>query len=602
MTVVSLDAYRAPSPVAATEYETRGAVSLDTLKSMYREAETMCQAGQAERERDEDYYDGHHWTDEERRELRRRSQPDIVINRVRRKINWLIGYEQQSRSDPRAWPRTPSSEPQADVVTKTLRFIGDDAGLDQVYSEAFADLLKAGYCVLEPTVEPRPRGNPKIVVYSHPWREFFYDPRSRKADFSDARYLGVAKWLDREQLADRHPQFADRIGEMLEGMPVDASRDDKPTGFWGDRHRQRLLVVQMRHIVNGIWHICEFTGSTVLMSTASPYLDDEGRPWSGLIAQSLYVTRELDRHGVIRDMRGPQDEINHRRSKLLHQLSHRQTYGRKGAVNDAEAMRRALTRADGHVEINPGTQWGADVGIIENRDQIAGQAQLLAEAKAEIDVQGPNAGLQGRGVEDQSGRAIMAQQQAGLAEENLAFDRLRDLKRRTWRAVWALARQFWRHEQWVRVTASGQQAGFVGLNVPQGVDPYGRSIVANAIADLDADIELEETPRTPNLQYEQFQTLGQLLPAIVNAPPIWAELLIEASALHNKQELLERLRASQGADPMAQMQARMAAERAAAEIDKTRAGAEKDRAQAAKAMREATPPPAVYTAAGYPIG
>ena len=38
-------------------------------------------------------------------ELRKRGQPPVVINRIARKVDWLLGLEAQRRTDPRAFPR-----------------------------------------------------------------------------------------------------------------------------------------------------------------------------------------------------------------------------------------------------------------------------------------------------------------------------------------------------------------------------------------------------------------------------------------------------------------------------------------------------------------
>ena len=55
--------------------------------------------------------------------------------------------------------------------------------------------------------------------------------------------------------------------------------------------------------------------------------------------QSGYVDRDNNRYGAIKDMIGPQDEINKRRSKALHLLTMRQVVAEQGAVEDVDAAR-----------------------------------------------------------------------------------------------------------------------------------------------------------------------------------------------------------------------------------------------------------------------
>ena len=82
---------------------------MDNLARLIRQfeaSEEASQAGRREAERARDYYDGKQLTDEERKALRRRKQPPVIINRIQRKIDYLRGLERQNRTDPKAYPRT----------------------------------------------------------------------------------------------------------------------------------------------------------------------------------------------------------------------------------------------------------------------------------------------------------------------------------------------------------------------------------------------------------------------------------------------------------------------------------------------------------------
>jgi hypothetical protein len=48
-----------------------------------------------------------------------------------------------------------------------------------------------------------------------PWDRLFYDPHSRRIDFSDCRYLGIVIWMDRDELYDLYPQAEDVIEEAF---------------------------------------------------------------------------------------------------------------------------------------------------------------------------------------------------------------------------------------------------------------------------------------------------------------------------------------------------------------------------------------------------
>ncbi|MCZ2913348.1 hypothetical protein NYY64_19150, partial [Acinetobacter baumannii] len=94
--------------------------------------------------------------------------------------------------------------------------------------------------------------------------------------------------------------------------------------------------------------------------------------------------RENNRYGEVRSMISLQDEINKRRSKALHLLSVRQTYGNKKAIQDTQKAKQELAKPDGHVDINADAQFGQDFGIIPTGDLAQGQIALMQQATAEM--------------------------------------------------------------------------------------------------------------------------------------------------------------------------------------------------------------------------
>jgi hypothetical protein len=89
----------------------------------------------------------------------------------------------------------------------------------------------------------------------------------------------------------------------------------------------------------------------------------------------------------IRDWKGPQDEINQRRSKALHLLNTRRAILERGAVDDIELTRRELARPDGLIEKNKGYEFTLD--DTRSLADAKGNMEMLADAKAEIDQYGP---------------------------------------------------------------------------------------------------------------------------------------------------------------------------------------------------------------------
>lgn len=517
---------------------------LQRQKRLFEEWRSLTATARAEAVVDIDYYDAKQLTEGEKQILAKRNQPDIVINRIRPAVNGILGVVDRGKSEPRAFPRTPKDGDSADVATDTLRFIADYNRLDQTKIHCFKDMLVPGSTAVQVTAN----ADLQVTIEQIRWEEFCYDPRSRREDFSDARWLGIARWMYADDLAALYRDKADDIEAAVNSGSmgvVDQSLQDRPNDSpqtWVDRKQRRLLVVEQYYREADGWYRCVFISSELLWEGPSPYLDDKKRPACPIVAVSAYVDRENNRYGAVRDMRGPQDEINKRRSKILHYLNTRQIqeveYG-SGAGNADEARAEAA-RPDGVIP----SGWA----IVPHQDQVTGQFELLQEAKSEIERLGPNPAILGREGTDSSGRALLARQQSGLVELAILFGLLEDWELRVYRQCWARAKQFWTQPQWVRVTDDEGAPQFVGLNQPQmGVDPYtGQQVVLgyqNQVAELDVDIILDATPDTANVQQEQFQDLMQLVgsnPAYAQSVPF--EMLLELSAVPHKRQLIDQLK------------------------------------------------------------
>jgi hypothetical protein len=319
-------------------------------------------------------------------------------------------------------------------------------------------------------------------------------------------------------------------------------------------------------------------------------LDEFGKPECPIKAVSLYVDRDNNRYGEVRSMISPQDEVNKRRSKALSHISQRQFRIDPDARIDAAEARRIMARPDAVIIAKAGEVEMIGTGSVESVN-----LSLLSEAKAEVDLMGPNAALGGKNEQGLSGRALMAQQQGGMTELATYFDRIRQLSLMVYRSLWGRIKQSWTNEKWIRVTENEGDVRFVGLNRPitaiediamrygltkvtiKDADPqlvaeieyYSQFPeanevvrVENPVAELDVDIILDEGVDAPTVRAEQFETIVKMLPTLgpIAQSPEVMKMIIEASSLRDKDKLLKLFEGQgqgQGPDPQAQMQAQM---------------------------------------------
>jgi hypothetical protein len=597
------DAPSAPAP-QRKKPESQSEDNLGMLVSWFDDAEEATETARKATERDRDYYDGKQYTSAELKILRDRGQPDIVINRIKPKVDFLMGYEATNRTDPRAFPRTPQDQDASEAATDALRYVKDATDLDQIFSNVWENLLIEGMGGLELTVEQQDDGTVEIVPVRWDWDRLFYDPHARRHDFSDARYLGGVLWMDAEEARRKWPDAADAIDVTLSESSFSRTYDDRPDRWVSrgsaDGTRKRVRIVQMYYKEGGRWHHCTFTKGGKLEALEVPFIDQKGMGWCPLLMQSAYVDRENARYGLVRIMIGVQDEINKRRSKALHRLTMRQAIMEHGSVEDEDGVKKELAKPDGLVKVNPGFRFE----LLEAGDKFTAELQLLQEAKNEIELMGPNAAMLGKDEKAPSGRAILANQQSGQTEIALLMDRHRHIKKRTYQRIWDLIRQYKKEEWWVRVTDDEKNVKFVGINRPVTAkeelskriqssggpeeevaaqiqqlemlaqqDPALNQVVRteNNPTEMHMDITIEEVPDVASVQEEQFQQLTALAPAVVFPPQVY----IEASSLRNKKRLLEVMNGQQDVDPVAAEMQKIMGEQALkktqAEIDKLNA-------------------------------
>lgn len=564
---------------------------LSKLIGYFEEAEEATQDARTKSERDRDYYDGKQWTPDEIATLKARGQPAIAFNVIKSRVEFLLGLEKQQRRDPKAYYRNQPDQPAADAFTAGLRYAADSADFPAKRSRAWKNMVVEGYGGVELYAEPDALDY-ALKINVIPWDRIVYDPHSAQEDFSDARYLGQVLWMDLEEAVEKYGEEARAVLEttLARGPKAGETYDDRPKwSVWSDPKRKRVRVVSLWHKEAGRWLWCEFTQAGKLSSGESPYQTKEGESLCPLILESAHIDRENNRYGEVRHLVDPQDEVNKRRSKALHQSVSRGVIAEAGAVEDIAKTRKELARPDFYVEVQRDSRFE----VVDGIQLAAGQAALLNDAMSYIAQAGPNSALLGKGTEDQSGRAIEAQQAGGMVEMGDLLDALRRFDQRVFQMLANMMQQFWTAERWIRVTDDELSPQAVGLNVAQ-VDDYGYPVEPeNAVAAMDVDVIIADAENVIAMQGETYQAFMQVLPMLAQMPPALAKMAISVNpALKSaqKRELIEALDGMGQANPMAEEQAQMAKAKAQADIENTQAQAFQRAVQGeAAAMRASQP-------------
>ena len=566
-------------------------------------------------ERCRDYYDGNQYTSEEIEILQQRRQPIVVNNRVQPMVDFLVGMEIASRTDPKAFARTPKHELEADSVTDAVRYVEDKERFDTTSTDVFEEFLVEGLSGVACEWDKQK----KEVKLTHVhYNRMILDPHARSKQITDDRYRGVVTWMDLHEVENRWGK--DKSIEVTEGMQNAIARsgdtfDDMPR--WYDTKRRRVMVIELYFMHNEKWHRAVFTNGSMLEAVAvSPYKDQDGIPVCPFIFASPKVDRAGGRYGLVATRLSMQDSINKRQTKATDLLNRKQTWSKKGALEDVDEFKKQANDSGGHIEFPPMGKFGEDFGIIENEALAGPQFQMYQDDISQLEAI-KNGGLADSNDSNLSGKAIRTLQQGRSLEVAPIREVYHQWLIRVATAIWERIRQFWKEETWIRVTDDEANVRFVGLNrnktvrdliieqmgeIPQVVqqrpdlaarlddeirDENGKKVPMNKLAELDVDIFLEETPDVLTLQQEVFEKLAEMWQS--NPERIPYETIIETSPLpaKMKQRLLQPPQQTPEQQQAAQFEQQTAQQTARLELVGKEAQVRKDMAEATESEQAA---------------
>lgn len=526
------------------------------------------------------YRHGAQWTPGAVEIFNRRKQPVVTYNRIGRKVDAIVGLLEKLKQDPKAYPRNPkqTDEQGAELATSVVRFVVDSELREMIFPFGIEAGAVDGIGGIEMMLVEGDKGDPDIGFALVQPDSFFYDPRSYMHNFDDARYLGIGKWLDINDIVDLAPEKEDEIRGSTSTSGTDLTSNPERERRWFDvnpDHKQgRVVDIWYKH--KGGWCYCIFTGAMKLREGKGYFYNEKKQQICKYIMYSSFVDQDGDRYGFIRNLRSSQDEINQRRSKGLHELNSRRIKAEDGAFTDIEVARREAVRPDGVVIYNKGFEMEFDdQARIAN---VEGQLKFLEDAKNEIENFGPNPALIGQGLEYKSGRAINLLQQAGIAELGPFVIGVRNWKLRIYRAIWNACSRYWTAERWIRVTDVEGLPQYIQVN-GVGIDPATQMPrMVNFLGQLDVNFTLDEGPDEINMMADAYDTLIALTAQGANIPP---QILLELAPLQNsvKRKLLALL---EKPDPMGDQAKQIALAGESAKVDETKSKTALNTAKAAE--------------------
>lgn len=210
---------------------------------------------------DGEFYDGNQWTEEEKAKLQERGQPDVVINRIKPRMDAIFGIQQALRVDTKAFP-VADKETEAEAVSEKLRAIENDNDFDQQESLVFEDQTLTGigwYKISKRWDGLKSRHSVKRAFNE----DIVKDRNSREEDLSDCKRIHETMMTELEDAKKLFPDYAEKlelsIDDKLGDFGESETRKKHPSdsyGFGGvkfdpedfnefvDRERRQIRLVK----------------------------------------------------------------------------------------------------------------------------------------------------------------------------------------------------------------------------------------------------------------------------------------------------------------------------------------------------------------------
>ena len=527
------------------------------FRKWFRAAVESWERWRKEAKEDYDFLSGKQWTDAELAEFEKQKRPELVINRIRPLINILSGWQRMNRFDISFLPRTEDDLKHCEVRAGVTKYVLDKSDYENKESTVFLDTATGGigWLGVKYKFDAEVGKGDAVIERVSPF-DMYVDPEAHELDFSDAKFICRAKWVDKDDLKSVYPEKADAIEnnfnvydtiekenrEQVEIAPLWYSSELKKVRViecWYKKRTTRTMIQtadgqripyteenreqieqMMIGAVSGYEDVpvievrcCTFFDRTLLEDMQSPYKHGEF-PYIPVIYH-YYGVGDIPA-GFVRSLKDPQREINKRRIQELHILN---TNSNGGGFYEVGAMTPEQLAEFKKKNSIPG-HYNEVLSIdkIREREPKAPPAAVInAEQQATADliaISGINENLLGTDIPSgASGRAIELKQRQAVTHLAVIFDALRSAKKKMVNLLWGrrghagIIPQFYTAEDVLRIEGTnGQQ--FIHIN-QQVQDPI-TGVVVQTLNDLSVgefDIVISDVEATATQRIAKLFTL-----------------------------------------------------------------------------------------------
>lgn len=532
------------------------------------------------------FYEGEHWTDDEKRELGKRNQPDIVINLIQPKIDALAGTEIQNRTKVGYRPRTFEEEDKilALGVTAYAQQVQEYADIPYKQSLAFKDSLVSGIGWIALNTE-----GTRLTCDYVDNRDMFWDIDDTTPDLSDSMYVGRAKWLDVEKAKLQFPEHKKALEKLKQkymneaiptsnhssGIGLDAYKDTEERRFI-DQKKDKVLIVEIEYKKAAVKYRYVNEGGRVKEAFSKKVAEKERQDgteieeldgfevWSAFFTEDILLYNmpleqqsghfsyiplvhkrsliDYSPYGVVAAAVDPQTEYNKRRSKMMHLLNTNQLIVEGDTDMDTTHMAEAITDPSGVIVLPKDTKWQLNNNLALSDSQFRVMQNSAAELQQAMGIFDELLGQETNAV---SGAAVARRQNASVRTKGFAFDMLRQHKKRLGRVLLATIQAVATEETLISILGEDFESDQITIMLNQTYEKNGKTYLKHDVNSVEFDVYVEEIPDYDAPPAELAARLEQIigngqLSLLLQAPSIMRQL-----GIRNVERVQRELQAAQ---------------------------------------------------------
>lgn len=208
-------------PNPGPDFNDQDNLILSRMEKFYAEAVTINQSQWAEGDIDWRFYSGDQSVYQELYgNLAPLQRKNFTFNRIRRIISMIEGFQRKNRKSTTVIPVEGSDQEAADQFTKMMFNLNNQEGVLDTISTSFKGALVSGMDLLQVYVDyRRDPVSGDIKVDNNAYNSFLIDPFFRKPDLSDCNNIWKRTYVTRKEAISLNPEHAD----IIEGLQVQAT-------------------------------------------------------------------------------------------------------------------------------------------------------------------------------------------------------------------------------------------------------------------------------------------------------------------------------------------------------------------------------------------